>query len=272
MLIVLLFSACKKNDHVVIMIGKDRITKNELSEKLLNTPIEYQKYVSTTFGKKQFIDAVVREAIVKRAAKMSKINKNFEYKNTLKEFKKKQRRYYDEYKDELLLEIYIKKILNDIKVTDMDVQIYYDQNRDVFDNPRAYMIRHIVLYDLKSAKNVYEKLRNGESFEKMAKEFSQDTLSASNGGLIGPFKKGNLMPELEQVVLNLKDNEISGIIKTTYGYHIILKISEQKLKPIPFYDAKENIKKLLEKERFNIWFLREKQKLGNIKIDYNVNL
>jgi parvulin-like peptidyl-prolyl isomerase len=78
------------------------------------------------------------------------------------------------------------------------------------------------------------------------------------------------VPEFEQVAINLKTNELSGIVESPYGYHIIFKVSETVLPQIPFDKAKESIRKTLEKERFDAWFAEEKQKL-KVKVNYDVS-
>ncbi|MCA6071709.1 MAG: peptidylprolyl isomerase, partial [Endomicrobium sp.] len=240
-----------------------------LNEKLSTTPAEYQKYAATPLGRKQFIDAVVREAIVMEAAKREGIEKRAEYKKAVSDFKEEQDKQFNDYKNVLLIETCIKGVHEKIKSTDEDIQKYYDDNKDSFENPVAYVVKHILVSDLQTAQNAYERLRSGKSFEKIAKEVSQDTGSAANGGLIGPFKKGALVPELENVVVSLKNNEMSGVVKSPSGYHIILKVSEQKLPTISFDEAKERIKRTLEKNRFDAWFTQEKQKLG-VEVNYDV--
>jgi parvulin-like peptidyl-prolyl isomerase len=265
-LVGLSFSSCKKDTQFIAKVGKEKITETMLNEKLATTPAEYQKYANTPLGKKQFIDAVVRESIIVEAAKKEGIEKRAEYKTAVSDFKLEQDKQFKDYKNGLLVEIYIKELREKIKTTDEDIQKYYDDNKDSFENPVAYIVRHILVSDSQTAQSAYERLQSGESFEKVAKEVSQDAGSAANGGLIGPFRKGDSVPEFEQVVVNLKDNEMSGIVESPYGYHIIFKVSEQKLPHISFDEAKGKIKRTLEKERFDAWFANEKQ---NLKVEVN---
>jgi len=66
---------------------------------------------------------------------------------------------------------------------------------------------------------------------------------------IGPFRKGDLVPEFEQAVFNLKTNQISGVVETQFGFHVIQKISEKALAPKSLDQAKADIKKILEKDQ-----------------------
>ncbi|MDR0617882.1 MAG: peptidylprolyl isomerase [Endomicrobium sp.] len=263
--------SCKKDSPVVIQVGNEKITDAKLNERLAATPAEYQKYASTAIGKKQFIDAILKETVVVEAAKKAGVEKREEYKNALSAFESEQKKQLLDYKNGLLIESYIKEIHETVEPSDEEIQKYYDNNKALFDEPIAYTVRHVLVSDLQSAQNALDRLNNGESFEKVAKEVSQDTGSASNGGLVGPFKKGDLVPEFEEAVVNLKTNEMSGIVETPYGYHIVFKVSEKKLPAISFDQAKETIRKTLEKEKFNNWFNKQKEKL-NVKVNYDLSL
>ncbi len=72
----------------------------------------------------------------------------------------------------------------------------------------------------KKAEDVLSKVKGGADFAETAKKYSQDT-SASNGGDLGYFGKGKMVPEFEKAAFALKTDEVSGVVKTVYGYHII---------------------------------------------------
>ena len=80
----------------------------------------------------------------------------------------------------------------------------------------------------KKLKDLIKKLNDGEDFATLAKENSDDTGSAANGGDLGYFNKGEMVKEFEDAAYNLKVNEYTKEpVKTTYGYHIILKTGEK---------------------------------------------
>ena len=80
---------------------------------------------------------------------------------------------------------------------------------------------HILLTTQSEAERVLKELKGGKSFSEMAKLFSQDKASAARGGSLGVFSRGDLMPEFEEAALHLKKGQISGVIKTALGYHVI---------------------------------------------------
>ena len=82
------------------------------------------------------------------------------------------------------------------------------------------------------------------------------------------LEKDKLVKEFEEVVFNLKNGEISDIVETPFGLHIITKVSEEKLQPIPEDVAKAEIKNIIEKTKFEKWFEDTKKKL-NVSVDYS---
>ncbi|MDR1942693.1 MAG: peptidylprolyl isomerase [Endomicrobium sp.] len=260
--------ACKKNEPFVIKVGNEKITENDLNDKLSATSADFQKFAATPIGRKHFFDLVVQQSVVIEAAKKAGIEKQAEFKKALEDFKNEQQKQLADYKDGLLMDIYLKEIREKIKASDNEIQNYYNENKSTFEKPIAYTVRHILVSDKETAQNAYERLKNGAKFEQVAKEVSKDT-TAQNGGLLGPVKQGALVSEFEAVALKLKNNEMSEVIETRYGFHIILKVSEQKLPPIPAEEAKENIKRIVEKDKFDAWFNKEKENLG-VEVNYGV--
>ncbi|MGE3609492.1 MAG: peptidylprolyl isomerase [Bacteriovoracaceae bacterium] len=80
--------------------------------------------------------------------------------------------------------------------------------------------KHILVRHEYEAKDILRKLHEGTSFEDLAKDFSLCP-SSKNGGDLGEFPKGKMVPAFEKALLSLKENEVSGIIKTQFGHHII---------------------------------------------------
>jgi peptidyl-prolyl cis-trans isomerase SurA len=122
---------------------------------------------------------------------------------------------------------------------------------------------------LKRAEAVLPKLRNGENFENLAQQFSEDP-NFSSGGSLGSFKSGEFLPEIEEAISGLKVNETTSVVKSRMGYHIV-KLTGKKLTADPkFEKAKEAIKnKLMEtsfKRQLKTW-LQSKREESSIRIN-----
>jgi len=123
-------------------------------------------------------------------------------------------------------------IKSKIEVSDADIAAYYEQNKARFSTPEERRARHILMDaekegasadDLKvAAEKVLAELKaNPGKFAELAKQYSIDPGSAAQGGDLGFFSKGAMVPEFEQAVFTQKKNELSGLVKSQFGYHII---------------------------------------------------
>ncbi len=83
--------------------------------------------------------------------------------------------------------------------------------------------KHILVTHEYEASDLIKKLNEGKTFEELAKDFSLCS-SGSNGGDLGEFSKGMMVPAFEKALLQLKPNEVSGIVKTQFGYHLIKRL------------------------------------------------
>ncbi len=81
---------------------------------------------------------------------------------------------------------------------------------------------HILVRHEYEAKDILKKIADGKSFEELARDFSTCP-SSKNGGMLGEFPKGKMVPAFEKALLTLKPGEVSGIVKTQFGHHIILR-------------------------------------------------
>lgn len=123
-------------------------------------------------------------------------------------------------------------IKSKIEVSDADIAAYYEQNKARFSTPEERRARHILMdaekegtseSELKAAaeKVLVELKANPDKFAELAKQYSIDPGSAAQGGDLGFFNKGAMVPEFEQAVFSQKQGELSGLVKSQFGYHII---------------------------------------------------
>jgi foldase protein PrsA len=128
---------------------------------------------------------------------------------------------------------YISKYIEENVLTDEDIQKYYDAYEPTITASHILIMPAEDTTDgwnkaLQTAKGLIERLNKGEDFATLAKENSKDPGSAANGGDLGAFGKGKMVPEFETAAYALKVNEYTKEpVKTTYGYHIILKTAEE---------------------------------------------
>jgi peptidyl-prolyl cis-trans isomerase D len=158
-----------------------------------------------------------------------------------------------------------KFVENEINIIDEDIQDFYKRNEPKYEVKKQYKAHHILFrvappinteekvdpaeVEKKAktkAEEILKKLKEGADFEKMAKEHSDDKVSGNNGGDLGQFSEGVMVREFEAAFAKLKIGEISDLVRTDFGFHIIrldeLKEGRQK----PLAEVKESIVKELK--------------------------
>ena len=124
---------------------------------------------------------------------------------------------------------------------------------------------------LKQAKEIISKLKNGEDFSELAKEYSDDESNASKGGLLNDFVHGDMVEEFEEAAKNLKKGKYTTEpVKTTYGYHIIYK-ENQKDKP-ELKTVKDDITEEISKDKLSKDQTLQITALEELRKKYKVNI
>ena len=162
------------------------------------------------------------------------------------------------------------------EVSDAEVQQYYKENQQQFTEPREVRIRHLFVNSEPVLQEVRGKLAKGESFEKLASQYNID-LTREDGGDLGFVKRGQLSPafaQFEEVAFSLRNpGDISDVVKTPLGYHI-LKLEDKKGTVLrPFDQVKENIRLFLQaKKRQDAYLEYIKEAKVRAKITVNEKL
>ncbi len=159
-----------------------------------------------------------------------------------------------------------------IDLKEDEIKTYFEENKDQFAQQEQVKASHILVEDEATAKEVKSKLDKGEEFADLAKEYSTDASNAESGGELGYFGKGEMEAAFEEAAFALKANEISGPVKTDYGYHIIKVEDKKEAKEAVYEDSKEAAKKALFDERMQTEYynwLEEKKE--EYKIEKNMN-
>ncbi|WP_050181672.1 foldase protein PrsA [Domibacillus robiginosus] len=157
----------------------------------------------------------------------------------------------------------VKLLESRIKITDEEINTYFEENKATFATPEQVEASHILVEDEATAKEVAAKLADGEDFAALAKEYSTDTASAENGGELGYFGTGEMTEAFEKAAFAMEAGEISEPVKTDYGYHIIKVTDKKKAEEASLEDSKADIKETLKQEKlsseYTTW-LEEKKK------------
>ncbi len=148
-----------------------------------------------------------------------------------------------------------------LNMTDADLQRLYDQNKEAFRTPERVKARHILLKTqgkpaseeaaIKAkGEALLKQIKGGADFAKLAKENSEDTGSAVNGGDLGDWiTHGQMVPEFDKAIFSLKPGETSDLVKTQYGYHIVQTLARQDAGLRSFAEVKGDLATQYKKQR-----------------------
>ncbi len=156
----------------------------------------------------------------------------------------------DDIKAQLVQEKIFKKVTNGVKVSNADVQKYYDQHQSQYGTPEQRDVAHILVKSKSQADKLYARVKAGEDFAKLAKKYSQDPGSKAQGGKL-TISKGQTVGPFDQTAFLLATGKFSHPVKTDFGYHIIKALSPIKpAQTTPFSKVKASIKtQLLQQKR-----------------------
>jgi parvulin-like peptidyl-prolyl isomerase len=155
----------------------------------------------------------------------------------------------DQIRTQLVSEALFKEVTDDVEISDEDLRKYYNSHKQQFTQPASREVRHILVKRKALADDLYAQLRDGAAFGALARRYSQDPGSKTQGGKL-TVSKGQTVPPFDRAAFSLDANEVSRPIKTTYGWHIIEPLGAVKAaKVTPFAQAKSQIQGQLEQER-----------------------
>ncbi len=181
---------------------------------------------------------------------------------------------FDQYKAQMReqlerLRLMSQEVKSKIQVSEREIREYYDANKSLYTEEPTYRARHIFIKVNKNASNeeikklmakavtVMTEAKSSSDFIALAKKYSDEASAAKDGGDLGTFKKGDMLPEIESAVITMTPGEISDLVTTPAGFHII-KLEEKSAERLkPFDSVKAAIDEILYKkkseERFKQW-------------------
>lgn len=168
-----------------------------------------------------------------------------------------------------------------VSVKPADVEAFYQQNLQRFEQPERVRASHILITAPKTADaatrakarakadDLLKQVQAGKDFAVLAKANSQDPGSAANGGDLGYFQKGQMVGPFNDVAFLLKPGSVSGVVETDFGYHIIKVVDRQPARVVPLDEARPQVQAFLEaqaRDRETQTFLSALKDKGKVDI------
>lgn len=250
LVIPFIFSYVHAEEKEVILadVNGVKITTADFENEVNSLPENYRGMINA--NKRKFLDDLILQELLYQEAKKKKLEKDKDVINTLERVKKKI----------LAQKLLEKEVMQLAKPTEEEIKKYYEENKDNYKIPEQVNAAHILVRvkegateeedkaALKKAEDLLKKIKEGGDFSVLAKENS-DCPSSSKGGELGYFSKGQMVPEFEEAAFKLKVGEVSDIVKTKFGYHIIKALDKKEARQKEFSEVKEEIEKQLTGEK-----------------------
>ncbi len=273
-----------ENSVVATVNGKD-ILQAEVEKELQNILMQYQGQASPqqmlqmqSQFKKQAVESLINrqllfeetdkqniEASVEEIdAELKKVSAQFEtpekFKERLEQMELSEEKLREDIKQNYRIQKLLKSKLPAITVTDEDISLFYKDNPENFSVPEQVQASHILLSlepdasdEVKKEKRseiqaVLEKIKKGGDFAELARKYS-DCPSKENGGDLGSFPRGAMVKAFEAVAFNLKNDEVSDIVETQFGFHIIKQTGRTEASTTPLDQVKDRISMYLETQK-----------------------
>jgi len=168
-------------------------------------------------------------------------------------------------REQLLVErIKRRKVNLRISVTEEDIDQYLNANREKLETGLSFEARHVLFLPTagagedgwqaarRRAEDVYTRVMGGEDFGELAREFSDDSATAKNGGRLGILKRGELAPDIEKAILRLSPGEHSPPFRSEVGYHLFELESKETLAGEQLAQARNQIRDILYKQKYDV--------------------
>ena len=239
-------------------VGGMPITEDDVNEFLMNLGQRGQMY-NNPEGRKEILKQLIANKLMLLDAKRNLFEAEAEFKAQMAKVK-----------DELLASYAANKVLRNVSVTEKDAKDYYEANKDKFVSEESVNASHILVESEELANELIAKIKAGEiSFEDAAMQNSSCP-SKAQGGNLGDFGRGQMVPEFDAAVFAMEVGEISATpCKTQFGYHVIKLNSKKGAEAMPYEQIADDIKRALTAERQRAAF---DSKVNQLKILYPVDM
>lgn len=237
MVALVMLNACSDSDNIIAHVNGEPVYASEFQAylKLKRIPLDDEKKIA-----RHKVDYLEREALASMIEQGDYVSKEMA-KAEVNEFRK-----------QMLISRHFEAYLAE-KVSDEAISNYYAANKNEFQT-KQIRVAHILVRTnsamskeerqarLTKAREIYSKLRESGDFSELAAQYSEDTISAKQGGSLGWIKRGDIDPVFSERVFSMKAGDISEPFSTPFGYHIVQVEEDEKIVKEPFNKVKGDIR------------------------------
>lgn len=225
------------SENVIAKIKDLTITEAEVDSFIDTMPAEQKQYASNPMFRQQIVQQLISIALLSEYGKEQKLEETDEYAKLLESAKR-----------DILAQLAVQNLIKDVKVEDAEVKNFYDENTDRFMSDETVSARHILVDDEAKCNEIKAEIEAGKAFEDAAKEYSSCPSNAQ-GGDLGAFGHGQMVPEFDKAAFEAELNTVVGPVQTQFGYHLITVYDKKEAAVTPFEEVKDSIAAQLTQRR-----------------------
>ena len=244
------------NEKVLATVQGNPVTQSEVDEMVAALTRQRGQNFDTPQGREMVLNQLINKKLLLLDAAKNLYEHNAEFKAELKRVK-----------EDMLANYAVEKALEKVTVSDEDAEKFFNENKDTFIEGEKVNASHILVDSEEKANELMKKINGGEiSFEDAAKENSTCP-SSQQGGNLGEFTRGQMVPEFDEACFTMEVGELRGPVKTQFGYHLIKLNDKKAAEPMKFDAVKNEIKQRLLSEKQHQAY---ESKINQLKILYQV--
>lgn len=248
-----------KNNEVLATVGDRKITQYDLDMVMKNLDPRTAAQFNGEEGKKHLLQELVNQELLYLDAIDNQLDKDPAYIEEVENMK-----------DAILKKHAVNKLMNEISVSGEEVERFYNENKALFFGQESVRASHILVDNEIEAKRIYNEINEGMSFEEAAKKYS-NCPSKSNGGDLGYFTRGRMVPEFENAAFGLEIGKVSSPVKSQFGYHLIKVTDKKPAEQKSFDESKNQIANMLLANKQQEVFYKKLEELKD-KYEVKVNI
>lgn len=245
------------DNKILAVVNGVEIKESDLNNALMRVPANQRSYYQSEMGKKQLLDQMVSFELIYSNAKDNGQEEEKEFLDQLEIIKK-----------DALIQYSVQKMLSGMEVSEEEIKDFYEKNKEQFKSPETVTAKHILVDTEEEAKSIAKEISEGLSFEEAAQKYSKCP-SKAQGGSLGSFSRGQMVPEFEEVAFSIEKGIVSEPVKTQFGYHLV-KVEDKKESSIrELKEVEAFIKNKLVQEKQSNKYLNTVEEL---KLKYKVEI
>lgn len=238
---VALITTLNASDYYATVNG-EKITKSDVALALQDPRIDFKNLPKN--AQKQVLEQIINKKLITKEAIKKGIERDKTYKSTLEKMKQ-----------DLAFQIWQKKELDKIRITDSQKREFYNKNKSKFVMPASLSARHILVKTEKEAKDIINQLNRVSNKEKKFIELAKTKSigpTGKRGGDLGTFSANQMVPEFSKAAEKLNKNSYTKRpVKTQFGYHVIYLMDKKPKQALAYNKVKDNINQILLGNKYN---------------------